>query len=102
MAKKKRKTVRAPNQATKRVSVAPAEVAVSSRYTPRQSSGYIFRPIWHKVIGGILLVSGLSLFVSCEADIGDIHAYGGHIWFLIGLAIAISSTWWFGLFDPPN
>ena len=58
------------------------------------------RPVWHKGVGGLLIVAGVALFVMCEANGLRIHDYGGHIWYIVGLVIAVSSTWWFGVFDP--
>lgn len=61
---------------------------------------YRLRPAWHKVVAVMLVVGGAGVFFSCEFSIGGIHQYGGHLWFLAGIAIAATSTWWFGLFDP--
>lgn len=77
-------------------------VAPSSRYTPPRRFTYIFRPAWHKMVGAVVLVAGFTLFFACETSLGNIHDFGGHIWFAVGLAIAASSTWWFGLFDPAS
>lgn len=70
------------------------------RYTPRARKIRV-RPSWHKGAGGLLVVAGVALFVICESNTWHIHEYGGHIWYLVGLGIAGSSTWWFGAFDPP-
>lgn len=78
----------------------PAE-AVSARYTPPSAARYYFRPGWHKVVGAALVAIGAGVFFSCELSLFGIHNYGGHVWFLVGLLIAASSSWWFGLFDPP-
>lgn len=61
---------------------------------------YRLRPAWHKAVAAMLVLGGVSLFFSCEFNVGGIHQYGGHVWYLAGLAIAAASTWWFGLFDP--
>lgn len=47
-----------------------------------------------------MIVAGITLFVVCEANVFNIHAYGGHIWYLVGIGIAASSLWWFGALDP--
>lgn len=96
------KRTRPPAQGPRRhpVVVEP-KVEPSSRYTPPKRFTYIFRPGWHKAVGAALLVGGVSLFVSCEANLGNIHAFGGHIWYLVGLAVAASSAWWFGALDQP-
>jgi hypothetical protein len=75
------------------------ETEAAGRYTPPVRN-IRFRPPWHKGVGALLIVAGLALFVICEANTFGIHAYGGHVWYLVGLGIAGSSTWWFGLFDP--
>lgn len=59
-----------------------------------------FRPRWHKAVGVLLVAGGLGLFVVCELNIWHLHDHGGHIWYVVGIAVAISSTWWFGLYDP--
>ena len=97
----KKRHAQPPNQGPRRVVVKKTETVESGRYTPPKPGTYWFRPAWHKVVGVVLLIGGLTLFVSCEASLGNIHAYGGHIWFLVGLLIAAGSTWWFGLFDQP-
>ena len=72
----------------------------NERYTaPRRPYKYLFRPTWHKVVGTALLVGGVVLFFACTFNAGNIHHYGGHIWYLVGIAVAASSSWWFGLFD---
>lgn len=97
--KKRRPT--APNQGPRRVVRKEAVVPETPRYTPPKRFTYVYRPVWHKIVGAVLLIGGVSLFISCEASIGNIHSYGGHIWYLIGLTIAAASSWWFGLFDQP-
>ncbi len=99
MATKKTKRRTPPNQGPGKSPSHSDTVQASGRYTPATQRMYRFRPAWHKVLAGVLLVFGVGLFVACEASIGNIHAYGGHVWFLVGLIIAASSTWWFGLFD---
>jgi hypothetical protein len=57
-----------------------------------------------KVTGGLLVVLGGTLFVLNDLELFDIHLIpGGHneLYALFALAIAASSTWWFGLFDQP-
>ena len=58
-----------------------------------------FRPWWHRVIGALLAVVGATLVFGNYAAIFP----GGHkeAYFLVGLLLAGTSTWWFGLFDPP-
>lgn len=71
----------------------------ADRYTAPRPSKYLFRPTWHKVVGVVLLVGGFVLFFACTFNAGNIHHYGGHIWYLVGVVVAASSSWWFGLFD---
>lgn len=85
------------SQAPNRSQPAP----VQGRYTPPKVHPEIrFRPEWHKVAGAASLVFGLALFVVCTFNVWGIHGYGGHIWYLVGLAIAASSIWWWGGLDP--
>lgn len=99
MATKKTKRRTAPNQGSSRRRPQAHAVQATRRTTPAPEPTFHFRPTWHKAVALVLLVSGLGLFVSCEANIGDIHNYGGHVWFIVGLIIAASSSWWFGIFD---
>lgn len=101
MTQHKKKGPTPPNQGPRRVVRKEPEVVETPRYTPPKRFTYIFRPVWHKVVGVTLLLVGLGLFISCEAGLGNIHSFGGHIWYIVGLAVAISSSWWFGLFDQP-
>jgi hypothetical protein len=73
-------------------------VTATARYTPPKNRG-IFRPTWHKLVGGASIVVGIALFFTCEFNGFKIHNYGGHIWYLVGLALAASSLWWFGAMD---
>jgi hypothetical protein len=72
----------------------------SGRYTPPTSTR--LRPTWHKGVAGALIIIGAALFFVCEFNVGNIHNFGGHIWYLVGFAIAASSLWWFGAFDRPQ
>lgn len=70
-------------------------VSTTSRPTPPR-----FRPRWHKAVGVSVVLLGASLFFACELSLFGIHRYGGHIWYLVGIALAASALWWFGAFDP--
>lgn len=70
------------------------------RYTPPTLRR--LRPPWHKAVGASLIVVGAALFFVCEFNVGHIHDYGGHIWYMVGFGIAASSLWWFGAFDRPQ
>lgn len=75
----------------------PQEAA--GRYTPTTRK-VRFRPVWHNGGGGGLIAGGVTLFFAGQANAFGIHGFGGHIWYVVGLAIAASSLWWFGAFDP--
>lgn len=99
---KKQRRDRPPAQGPRRRTViVEPKVAPSERYTPPKRFTYIFRPGWHRAVGAVVLLGGISLFIACEASIGNIHGVGGHVWYLVGLAVAGSSAWWFGAFDQP-
>ena len=79
-------------------------VPASARYTPKFKARGPFRPTWHKVVGGLLIVLGLSIFVINDLAWFDIYIMpGGHneLWAVVGIAVAATSTWWFGWFDRP-
>ena len=66
------------------------EEASTGRYTPPERR-VRSRPAWHKVVGGASIALGAALFVLCEFNVWNLHNYGGHIWYLVGIAIASSS-----------
>src|SRR5712692_1093132 len=59
----------------------------SGRYTP-PARKLRFRPTWHKVVGFGLVAGGAALFFICQFNVAGIHDYSGHIWYLVGAAIA--------------
>jgi hypothetical protein len=76
----------------------------SARYTPKFKARGPFRPTWHKVVGAMLIILGLSIFVINDLAWFDINIIpGGHneLWALLAFAVAGTSTWWFGWFDRP-
>ena len=76
----------------------------SARYTPKLKARGPFRPTWHKVVGAMLIILGLSIFVINDLAWFDINIIpGGHneLWALLAFAVAGTSTWWFGWFDRP-
>ena len=73
----------------------------SRRVTPPKQRAFRLRPEWHKVVGVASIVAGAVLFFVCQLNVLGIHDFGGHIWYLVGFAIAASGAWWLGLFDPP-
>lgn len=74
----------------------------SGRYTPKFKARGPFRPTWHKVVGALLILLGLSIFVINDLAWFDINIIpGGHneLWAIVGIGTAATSTWWFGWFD---
>lgn len=92
----------APNERTRSNPPGPATATPNSRYTaPRKNRG-LFRPTWHKVTGALLILLGLGIFVLNDAEWFGLHLMpGGHneLYAILGIALAASSTWWFGWFD---
>ena len=81
----------------------PVTPAPTKRYTPPMRM-IRFRPGWHKAVGAMVLVVGLTVIVLNDLKmLGAPRTVlpGGHteLYFMLGLAIAGYSTWWFGWFD---
>lgn len=55
--------------------------------------------MWHRYIGGLLLVAAVSLFFA--NDFADDSLPGGHseAYFMVSLLFAAYGAWWFGVFD---
>lgn len=75
----------------------------SSRYT-RPKPSYRLRPTWHRVAGWAGVVLGLVVVVLNDAMVftdGVTLLPFGHqeLYLMLGIAVAISSTWFLGLFD---
>ena len=80
----------------------PAPVGSSARYTPPRKNRGVFRPVWHKVVGALLIVLGIAIFAANDLEWFDIHIMpGGHneLYAVAGIAVVASSMWWFGWFD---
>ncbi len=76
--------------------------AASSRFTPKIKARGPFRPTWHKVVGALLVLAGLSIFILNDLVWFDINLIpGGHneLWAMAAFGTAFASTWWFGWFD---
>jgi len=91
--------VRKPTRAGRPGGRTTSPVPASSRYTARTRPAPRFRPEWHKAVGAAAIVAGFALFFVCRFNGWGIHNYGGHVWYLVGIVLAASSTWWFGAFD---
>jgi hypothetical protein len=78
----------------------PESVAPSARYTPKLRNRGLFRPTWHKMVGGLLIVLGLAVFVLNDLD-GKLPGGHSELYALLAIGIASSSLWWFGAFDRP-
>lgn len=74
----------------------------SGRYTAPRSPSVRLRGTRDRVIGTILLVVGVAIVVVNYVDYGGMTLLpGGHqeYYFFLGIAIAATSSWWFGAFD---
>ena len=93
-----------PGPVAKKRTAPPQEgPAASSRYTPPHKS-IRFRPDWHKWIGRLILLAGLTVIVLNDLVLlggPGVWLPGGHseLYLLLGVAIVGYSTWWFGWFD---
>ena len=99
--RRKGPTPRNPNR-PRAAEGAPPLPAPSSRYTPKVKARGPFRPGWHKVVGGLIVLVGLGIFVVNDLAWFDINLMpGGHneLWAIVGIFTAATSTWWFGWFD---
>jgi len=79
-----------------------APVEQTTRYTPPAKRRGIFRPTWHKVVGGLSILAGLGVFVANDLEWLGVHVMpGGHneLYAGLGVGIAATSMWWFGWFD---
>ncbi len=100
--KKKPRTRRVPAQGRGRTQTTDPAVEAPRRYTPPKVTR--FRPTWHRVTGGILLTVGLAIVVLNYLEELELNAMPGphsEGYFLLGIAVAAWSTWWFGWFDRP-
>ena len=57
--------------------------------------------MWHRVIGGLQIVLGVAIVIINYADYSVHILPGGHQegYFILGVALAAASIWWFGAFD---
>jgi len=81
-----------------------ASPAGSGRYTPKLKNRGPFRPTWHKVVGALMVLAGLTVFVLNDLAWFDVRVMpGGHneLYAVVAVVIAASSLWWFGAFDRP-
>lgn len=72
----------------------------TGRYTPPRHVR--FRPTSHKAIGGVILGVGLLVVILNYLEEFELNTMPGPhsaLYFLLGMAIAAYSTWWFGWFD---
>lgn len=84
-----------------RTPTAPAPAA-SERYTPPAALHIRVRPVWHKVLGWFTVAVGVGVVIINYLDYDNLRILpGGHNegYFILGIAIAATSLWWFGAFD---
>lgn len=70
-----------------------------SRIEARQ---YRRRPRWHRIAGLLSIVAGIAIIVINDLGYADLALLpGGHSegYFLLGVAVAASGSWWLGFFD---
>lgn len=83
--------------------VAQSDGAASSgRYTAPVKNRGLFRPVWHKVVGALLVAAGIGIFLANDLEWVGVHLMpGGHneIYAVAGVMVAASSMWWFGWLD---
>ena len=91
-----------PAARAKRNESGPVTPTASSRYTPPIKSTRL-RPGWHKTVGVLILIAGITVVVLNDAMLGNSITLlpGGHseLYLMLGVLIAGYSTWWFGWFD---
>lgn len=71
---------------------------------PSARKVFRIRPTWHKVVGFFFLLMGLTIIIiNYWAEFGADFVPGGHQlgYFMLGMVVAGSSAWWFGLVDKP-
>lgn len=93
-----------PADGARSASAASPVPEANSRYTPKLKARGPFRPTWHKVVGALLLLTGVGIFVVNDLAWFDINLIpGGHneLYALLAFLVAGTSTWWFGWFDRP-
>lgn len=91
-----------PSARTKRDERQPVTPAASSRYTPPIKSVRL-RPDWHKTVGILILISGITIVILNEIMLLNSVTLlpGGHseLYLVLGVVIAGYATRWFGWFD---
>lgn len=60
-----------------------------------------FRPVWHKVVGGLLVLAGITVFALNDFRPEVLPGAHTELYAVLALAIAATSMWWFGWFDRP-
>lgn len=101
---KKRPSPPAPPPARRATFTAEEWPELTPRYTPplvRQRR----RPPWHRLTGWLLAAAGVALVLANYAqDFGPRVLPGGHneLYFLLGIVIAGTGSWWLGVFDRPE
>ena len=77
--------------------------AASGRYTP-PAADYRLRPGWHRVAGWVGVAVGVLIVVLNDTmwiypDVTVLPFGHNELYLVFGLAVALASTWFLGLFD---
>jgi drug/metabolite transporter (DMT)-like permease len=60
-----------------------------------------FRPTWHKVLGGGLILLGVAVFFINDFSPDMLPGAHNELYAVLAMFLAASSVWWFGWFDRP-
>lgn len=76
--------------------------AASARYTPPMKLNRgPFRPVWHKVLGAVLILVGAAIFFLNDFSPELLPGAHSELYAALGIGVAATSIWWFGWFDRP-
>jgi UDP-N-acetylmuramyl pentapeptide phosphotransferase/UDP-N-acetylglucosamine-1-phosphate transferase len=72
--------------------------AVAARIRPPMHSARI-RPRWHKVLGGLVVLSALAVVFINELELTVLPGSHNELYLVLSAAIAGFGMWWLGWFD---
>ena len=58
-----------------------------------------FRPGWHKILGGLVLVSALAVAIVNELQLTLLPGSHNELYLVLSAGLAGLGTWWLGWFD---